>query len=56
IQKLTVACEAQLINYLKATGFQLGLLFNFGSESLQVKRKVNRLPDATFSESSAKSA
>jgi len=32
--------DAQLINYLKATKFKLGLLFNFGSASLEYKRKV----------------
>ena len=31
--------EAQLVNYLKATGIEVGLLINFG-EKLQVKRKV----------------
>lgn len=33
--------EAQLINYLKATKCQLGLLINFGSESLEYKRFLN---------------
>lgn len=33
--------EAQLLNYLKATGTKLGLLFNFGEESLAFKRFVN---------------
>ena len=32
--------DAQFINYLKATKFKLGLLFNFGSASLEYKRKV----------------
>lgn len=29
----------QLVNYLTATGIDNGLLFNFGSDSLQFKRK-----------------
>ena len=32
--------EAQLINYLKASGMQRGLLLNFGAESLGYKRMV----------------
>ncbi len=32
--------EAQLINYLKATGLKVGLLINFGSKSLEHKRLV----------------
>jgi len=31
--------EAQLVNYLAATGHDIGLLINFGSDSLQFKRK-----------------
>ncbi|MEM6628778.1 MAG: GxxExxY protein [Bacteroidota bacterium] len=31
--------EVQLVNYLKCTGFEVGLLFNFG-EKLEFKRKV----------------
>jgi GxxExxY protein len=31
--------EAQLVNYLRATGIETGLLFNFGHQTLQVKRK-----------------
>lgn len=37
---LDTAHESQLLNYLKATGFKLGLLINFGSPSLQYKRMV----------------
>ena len=29
-----------MINYLKTTGYRVGLLLNFGSESLQYKRFV----------------
>lgn len=32
--------EAQLLNYLKATGYKVGLLLNFGSRRVQVKRMV----------------
>ena len=32
IPKLTKVEEAQIINYLKATGFKVGLLINFGSK------------------------
>ena len=35
--------EAQLINYLKATGLKIGLLLNFGSKSLEHKRFVYNL-------------
>jgi len=40
IVKLSGAEEAQIINDLKATGYRVGLLLNFGSESLQYKRFV----------------
>ena len=32
--------EAQLLNYLKATGHERGLLLNFGAASLQIKRMI----------------
>lgn len=32
--------SAQLLNYLKATGFKLGLLINFGQKSLVYKRLI----------------
>jgi len=32
--------EAQVINYLKATNYKLGLLINFGEESLEYKRLI----------------
>ena len=35
--------EAQLINYLKATGLTVGLLINFGAKSLEYKRFVYNL-------------
>jgi GxxExxY protein len=39
---LTDREEAQILNYLKATGFQLGILINFGSHGkLEWKRYIN---------------
>jgi GxxExxY protein len=51
IAALTRADDAQLINELKATGLQRGLLLNFGASSLQFKRLV-----LTASENLRKSA
>jgi GxxExxY protein len=39
-KSLTPVDEAQLINFLKATGLQVGLLFNFGAKSLEQVRRV----------------
>ena len=41
LSQLTGLEEAQVINYLKATGIKVGLLINFGCESLQYKRLVH---------------
>lgn len=42
--------EVQLVNYLKATGIDLGLLINFGEEKVEVRRKRRELPkpDSVF--------
>lgn len=40
INSLTTQHEAQLLNYLKATGYKLGLLLNFGTDRVQVKRRI----------------
>ena len=39
VSQVHPAHEAQLINYLKATGIKVGLLINFG-EKVEIKRKV----------------
>ena len=46
VRKLNPAHEAQLVNYLVATGKPVGLLLNFGESKVEVKRKVGSLkPD-----------
>jgi GxxExxY protein len=39
VSELNSIHDVQLVNYLKATGLQVGLLINFG-RSVQVKRRV----------------
>ena len=41
ISKILPEHEAQLINYLKATRKELGILINFGNKSLEYKRYLN---------------
>lgn len=40
IGALAPAHTAQVLHYLKATGYRRGLLLNFGAESLQVERLI----------------
>jgi GxxExxY protein len=42
VQFLSPSHEVQLVNYLTATGIDVGLLFNFGADRLQFKRKTRR--------------
>lgn len=43
--------ESQLAHYLKGTGYKLGLLVNFGSSKLDIRR---RICDPTYQRKSAK--
>lgn len=43
VEALSKAHEVQLVNYLVATGHDLGLLINFGPEGVTVRRKVRDL-------------
>ena len=46
VARLTPVHEVQLVNYLTATGLDIGLLLNFGAQSLDFRRKtrVFKLP------------
>ncbi|MCK4295893.1 MAG: GxxExxY protein [Candidatus Marinimicrobia bacterium] len=41
VKAITDDNRAQIINYLKATKFKLGLLVNFGETSLKYERFIN---------------
>ncbi len=41
IEKKSYLAKAQVMNYLKATGYKVGMLFNFGLPSLEYRRFVN---------------
>jgi GxxExxY protein len=43
VSALTDGHKAQIINYLKATGIDLGLLVNFGNPKLEWRNFTNRL-------------
>ena len=40
VRTLVAAHEVQLVNYLTATGIEVGLLLNFGANRLEFKRKT----------------
>ena len=40
VNKLVSEHESQILNYLKATGYKIGILVNFGEKSLTYKRIV----------------
>ena len=42
VDQLAPEHQAQVINYLNATGIPAGLLINFGNRRVEVKRLVNR--------------
>ena len=42
LTKLESPHKAQVINYLKATDLKLGILINFGANSLQYERIINK--------------
>jgi GxxExxY protein len=40
LKNITGIEEAQILNYMKATGLEIGLLINFGEQSLNYKRFI----------------
>ena len=47
VDKLQKIHEAQLLNYLKATGMKVGLLINFKYPKADIKRFVLNLPEGS---------
>ena len=45
VENLDKNHEAQLLNYLKATGLHVGLLVNFKHKKAEIKRMVLNLPE-----------
>jgi len=45
VDRLEKIYEAQLLNYLKATGIKIGLLVNFKYPKAEIKRMVLELPE-----------
>jgi len=40
VERLLPEHESQVLNYLNATGYRLGLLINFGSPKIEIKRII----------------
>ena len=56
VEKIDNVHEAQLLNYLKASGIQVGLLINFKHPKVEIKRMVMDLPERHDAKSVAMSA
>ncbi len=56
VKQLSAVDRAQVINYLKATGFSRALLINFGAVSLEYERIVLSAQHRTRSHSTSSSA
>jgi GxxExxY protein len=53
VKEIAEIDRLQVINYLKACGIEIGLLLNFGSQSLEYKRLINsrnRCPNNQFNQ------
>jgi GxxExxY protein len=56
VDTLSNTHQAQLLNYLKATGLHVGILVNFNKSRAEIKRMVSNLPEGHGCICSAKSA
>jgi len=56
VEKIDNVHESQLLNYLKASGIQVGLLINFKHPKVEIKRMVMDLPEGHDAKSVAISA
>ena len=56
VEKIEKIHEAQILNYLKATGKRVGLLVNFKYPKADIKRLVLDMPEGHDNHESAKSA
>ena len=45
VERLEKIHEAQLLNYLRATGLNIGMLVNFRHTKAEIKRLVHNLPE-----------
>jgi len=45
VRRIVKAHEVQLVNYLTATGKDVGLIINFGESKVEIKRKVRQLEE-----------
>jgi len=43
VKQIIQAHEVQMVNYLVATGKEVGLILNFGEQKVEVKRKIRDL-------------
>ena len=53
LDKLGPVEESQIINYLKITGMEVGLLLNFGTSRLEYRRFVGSVPSVSSVDSSS---
>ena len=56
VERLTEAHNRQLVNYLKATGLEVGLLLNFGPEPQFIRRVNSDDKSRSLRDQSAKTA